>query len=316
MSELKNKEIVPWHDFVAGSLGGMAQVIVGQPMDTIKTRLQIEGPTGRFSGPMDCLRKTINNEGFLGLYKGMASPLIGVAAVNALLFAAYSNFKKMQEPYPGGPLTLGQIAIAGAGGGIVNAMLASPVEMLKIRMQAQYGAGSTVRYSGPVDCARQLIRDHGVRHGLMRGYWITIVREIPGYAGFYAGFEGMKRYLTPSGENPATYPLGLFSLMASGATGGVSYWFACYPLDMLKSLASIFTKLQCNQLSLCFAQIQNQPNPPKGAFYIVDAAKQVYKEGGIKPFFRGFSPTIIRAVPAAAATFTTYELVMRALSGL
>ena len=48
---------------------------------------------------------------------GMASPLFGVAAVNALLFAAYSNFKKLQEPYPGGPLTLNQIAIAGAGAG-------------------------------------------------------------------------------------------------------------------------------------------------------------------------------------------------------
>ena len=103
-------------------------------------------------------------------------------------------------------------------------------------MQAQYGSGSTLRYSGPVDCARQLIREHGIRHGLMRGYWISVIREIPGYAGFYAGFEGMKRYLTPKGENSATYPHGLFTLMASGATGGVSYWFACYPLDMLKSM--------------------------------------------------------------------------------
>ncbi|KAF8970736.1 hypothetical protein BGZ46_010411, partial [Entomortierella lignicola] len=296
MAELKQKEIVPWHDFVAGSLGGMAQVTVGQPMDTIKTRLQIEGHSGRFSGPMDCLRKTIHNEGFLGLYKGMASPLVGIAAVNALLFAAYSNFKKLQEPYPGGPLTLTQIGIAGAGAGIVNAVLASPVELLKIKMQAQYGAGSTVHYTGPVDCARQLIKEHGFRNGLMRGYWVTVVREIPAYAGFYAGFEGMKRFLTPKGEDPAVYQLGLLSLMASGATGGVSYWFACYPLDMLKSM------------------IQNQPNPPKGVFYIVDAAKDVYRRGGIKPFFRGFSPTIIRSVPAAAATFTTYELAMRALS--
>jgi len=47
----------------------------------------------------------------------MASPLVGVAAVNALLFAAYSNLKKIQEPYPGGPLTLTQIGIAGAGAG-------------------------------------------------------------------------------------------------------------------------------------------------------------------------------------------------------
>lgn len=102
-------------------------------------------------------------------------------------------------------------------------------------MQAQYGAGSTVRYSGPIDCARQLIKEHGFRHGLMRGYWITVIREIPGYAGFYAGFEGMKRYLTPQGFDPRTYQHGLLSLMASGASGGVAYWFACYPLDMLKS---------------------------------------------------------------------------------
>lgn len=49
---------------------------------------------------------------------GMASPLVGIAAVNALLFTAYSNLKKLQEPYPGGPLTLGQIGIAGAGAGM------------------------------------------------------------------------------------------------------------------------------------------------------------------------------------------------------
>lgn len=50
----------------------------------------------------------------------MASPLVGVAAVNALLFSAYSNLKKIQEPYPGAQLTLGQIGIAGAGAGKVD----------------------------------------------------------------------------------------------------------------------------------------------------------------------------------------------------
>lgn len=55
----------------------MAQVTVGQPMDTLKTRLQIEGPSGRFAGPMDCLRKTIHNEGFLGLYKGTTFRISG-----------------------------------------------------------------------------------------------------------------------------------------------------------------------------------------------------------------------------------------------
>lgn len=49
-------------------------------MDTIKTRLQIEGPNGRFVGPMDCLRKTVKNEGFLGLYKGTTLNLYGITS--------------------------------------------------------------------------------------------------------------------------------------------------------------------------------------------------------------------------------------------
>lgn len=123
--------------------------------------------------------------------------------------------------------------------GIVNSVLASPVELLKIRMQAQFGkAGTTTgtvkNYKGPFDVARQLVRDHGVRRGLFQGFWITVLREIPGYAGFYAGFEATKRSFVAPGQDPTT-----LQLMLSGAAGGVSYWTCCYPLDVIKSVVSM-----------------------------------------------------------------------------
>ncbi|CAG8545652.1 6491_t:CDS:2, partial [Scutellospora calospora] len=102
-----------WEDFVAGSFAGMAQVAVGQPLDTIKTRLQIE--TTRFKGPMDCFLQTVKKEGPFALYKGMASPLIGIGAVNALLFAAYSRLKEIQATPFVEQLELYKIAIAGGG---------------------------------------------------------------------------------------------------------------------------------------------------------------------------------------------------------
>jgi len=68
------------NDLIAGSAGGAVQVLVGQPLDTIKTRAQI-APKGMFKGPMDILGQTVRKEGFFALYKGMASPLIGIAAV-------------------------------------------------------------------------------------------------------------------------------------------------------------------------------------------------------------------------------------------
>lgn len=54
----------------------------------------------------------------------LASPLMGIAAVNSLLFAAYSTAKNLISPY--NDLTIAQIAAAGGIAGGVNAILASP----------------------------------------------------------------------------------------------------------------------------------------------------------------------------------------------
>lgn len=48
----------------------------------------------------------------------MASPLVGIGAVNALLFAAYSRLKAILATFPNEQLALYKIAIAGAGAGM------------------------------------------------------------------------------------------------------------------------------------------------------------------------------------------------------
>ena len=92
-------------------------------------------------GPMDILTPTLRHEGFFALYKGtfslrllrylcfilgvgMASPLMGIAGVNSLLFAAYGASKRLISPFP--HLSLKEIAAAGALAGAINAVLASP----------------------------------------------------------------------------------------------------------------------------------------------------------------------------------------------
>lgn len=57
-------------------------------------------------------------------YSGMASPLLGIAGVNSLLFAAYAASKRVVSPFP--DLSLQQIALAGSMAGAANAVLASP----------------------------------------------------------------------------------------------------------------------------------------------------------------------------------------------
>lgn len=72
-----------------------------------------------------------------GLFKGMASPLFGVAAVNALLFGAYGVFLDVQMQSSTNTPTLWQIFFAGCGSGFINSFVSTPMELVKIRLQNQ-----------------------------------------------------------------------------------------------------------------------------------------------------------------------------------
>jgi solute carrier family 25 carnitine/acylcarnitine transporter 20/29 len=48
----------------------------GHSFDTIKVRLQTS-PPDRFKGPLDCLLKSVRNEGVRSVYKGASPPLVG-----------------------------------------------------------------------------------------------------------------------------------------------------------------------------------------------------------------------------------------------
>ncbi|EKM81349.1 hypothetical protein AGABI1DRAFT_99375 [Agaricus bisporus var. burnettii JB137-S8] len=258
------------NELIAGSIGGAAQVLVGQPMDTIKTRAQTA------SSPMDILAQTMRKEGFFALYKGMLSPLIGIAGVNSLLFAAYGSSKRLISPYP--QLSLKEIAAAGAMAGAANTILSSPVEMFKVRMQAQYGAPTDKRLKVVV---RDMWRDWGFRQGIMRGFWVTLAREIPAYAGYanfshisIIGFEFSKRtFAKKYGDD-----IPVWALLASGSMGGIAYWLACYPLDVVKS------------------RVQLRAEPPQGSpiQYIIRELRAVVVEAG--------------SIPAAGSTFAAFEL--------
>ncbi|CBQ69293.1 conserved hypothetical protein [Sporisorium reilianum SRZ2] len=291
---------LPTVDLVAGSLAGAAQVMVGQPLDTVKVRTQIASP-GTYRGPMEVLTRTVSSEGVLALYKGMASPLLGIAAQNALLFTAFQLAKRAISPETQA-LSTAQIAAAGAVAGGVNSVFSSPVELFKIRMQAQITSSGAKKLS---TVAREVYERHGVRKGIMRGFWLTVLREIPAYAAFYTGFElaksTLRTHLPTRSTNDAT-TLPVWALMLSGSCGGVLNWLACYPLDVLKS-----------RIQLSDSPLPKGFGGPLLFRYISDEARRVYTREGARAFWVGLSPTLLRAVPAAAATFTTFELVKGAL---
>eukprot|EP00741_Cyanophora_paradoxa_P002367 tig00000601_g2293.t1 len=292
-----------WKDSLAGMLAGMGQLLVGHPFDTIKVRLQtqpapVPGQTPQFSGAMDCVRKTVSREGPLALYKGMGLPLASVGVFNSVLFSVFGQAKEALGDSTGASLSTHQIGLAGIAAGCAVTLVAGPTELVKARLQVQYGpaggAGSAPigdHYKGPMDCAVKVVRRDGPL-GLFRGFTPTLLREGLGNYFYFAAYETLKRALTPPGE---TKPGALGSMMAGGGAG-VAIWLVMYPADVVKS------KMQTD--------LAGEYRTTLGTFQTVLARE------GWRGMYRGFGPCVARAFPANAACFAVYEAASHALAGI
>lgn len=79
-------------DVVCGSVAGIVGKYIEYPFDTIKVRLQSQ-PNHlplRYTGPLDCFAKSLKQDGFLGIYRGISAPLVGAAVETSCLFFSVS----------------------------------------------------------------------------------------------------------------------------------------------------------------------------------------------------------------------------------
>lgn len=87
-----------WCELMSGGMGGAMGVFVGAPFDFVKVRLQSFGQA--YSGPFDCLRKSVRQEGLLAVYAGLFPPLVNSFILNAIMFGGYGHGQYMLENQP------------------------------------------------------------------------------------------------------------------------------------------------------------------------------------------------------------------------
>ncbi|RMD40420.1 hypothetical protein DV735_g4721, partial [Chaetothyriales sp. CBS 134920] len=292
-------------DFVAGGAGGVCAVIVGHPFDLVKVRLQT-AEKGVYSGALDCVRKTIAREGARrGLYAGVSAPLVGVTPMFAVSFWGYGVGKQLVEKVStvevknGVPqYTIGQISAAGFFSAIPMTLITAPFERVKVLLQIQgqkeLKPGEQPKYKNGLDVVRQLYAEGGIR-SVFRGSAMTLARDGPGSAAYFAVYESVKRALSPKdADGNSTGELSLGAVMTAGGAAGIAMWIPVFPVDTVKS------------------RLQSAEGNPT----LTGTVRQLYKAGGIKAFFPGFGPALARAVPANAATFLGVELAHKAMNQL
>lgn len=279
-------------EFVAGCMGGFAQVMIGQPFDIVKVRLQTQKPgETTYTGAVDCFKKIIQNEGGVkSLWRGSLPPLIGVGAATSIQFGVNENTKAvMQEITKTKDLSMFHLAICGAIAGLANSVVSTSAEHIRIRMQSQ-GTMANPPYSSSIDCAKKIFNQYGFK-GVYKGGIATLWREAFAYATYFSVYDWTLRK-SSAGEKPS-----ILKICCSGALAGVCFWTVVFPIDVVK------TKIQTD----------NFANPQyKG---VIDCFSQTYKSQGLGGFWRGYIPCLMRAVPANMGTFLVYEMTLGLLKG-
>ncbi|CAD5227207.1 unnamed protein product [Bursaphelenchus xylophilus] len=277
--------------FLAGGVGGSFTVMVGHPFDTVKVRLQTmptpkTGEKPLYGGTLDCFKTTIAKDGITGLYKGMAAPLVGVSPLFALFFGGCAIGRWLQPKKAGqDDYTFIQNANAGAFAGVLTTVVMVPGERIKCLLQVQ-SSGGPQKYSGPLDVAKQLYKEGGIR-SIYRGTAATLMRDVPASAAYLSVYEYLKRLFAGEGNKDKLTPT---ATLLAGGFAGIANWSVCIPADVLKS------RLQ---------------TAPEGKYNgIRDVFKEVIKTEGPAGLFRGFTPVMLRAFPANAACFFGVELTL------
>jgi solute carrier family 25 carnitine/acylcarnitine transporter 20/29 len=199
-------------DFWAGYVSGAAGIIIGNPLDLIKTRLQAgkhtqhaeatstsvatpQGFRGNFENAGTLVRGEQRSPKFreyLKVWKGVKDwryfssigatvPILTYGALNALLFVTYNRTLALLHPSPQDPTIpytatdLSKIFLAGATGGLASFVVSAPTELIKCRAQVSTSSNTT-----SWTIVRDVWRKEGIR-GLYYGGGITSLRDAVGY---------------------------------------------------------------------------------------------------------------------------------------
>ncbi|WVO19986.1 uncharacterized protein IAS62_001276 [Cryptococcus decagattii] len=152
--------------FAGGSAGG-CQVVVTNPLEIIKIRLQMAGEITRAEGGTAVPRgafHVIKQLGLIGLYKGATACFARDIPFSMIYFTAYAHLKKdvFNEGHHGKVLSFGELLAAAGIAGMPAAYLTTPADVVKTRLQSQARAGQTV-YKGIVDGLSKIFREEGLR---------------------------------------------------------------------------------------------------------------------------------------------------------
>jgi solute carrier family 25 carnitine/acylcarnitine transporter 20/29 len=270
-------------ELLHGAIAGLSIVFISHPIDTLKTRRQVE--TFLYK---DMIRKMIKNEGIMSFYKGVLSPLVSMPLFKAIIYSSYNLcLTSLNDHNIFRDNVNMQVAISGTFSGFITSFICGPTELFKVKMQVQKGMKNRV-YTGYWDIFSKIWRVSGYRC-IFQGQWATILRDGIGYPINFWMYDYMARYFGNGDKKNATY----FHLFIAGMVSGGMSWLPVYPFDVVKSQINSYVLKER-------VKVFNN-------FQVWKMLRRIHARDGVKGLYHGFGIYFVRAFPANGLAFAVWS---------
>ncbi|MCJ1395250.1 hypothetical protein MMC18_008134 [Xylographa bjoerkii] len=285
----KNSISPPLIESIAGFTAGVTTTFVVQPLDVIKTRLQVDrASNARLGSSSRIVQRIFRDEGgFLALYRGLSPNLIGNSVSWALYFLWYDQIKHGLLAYHGirQGLSYYDYFLASGTAGILTAICTNPIWVIKTRMLST-SAKHPGAYTSIWDGTRRIYQVDGLS-GFYRGLVPSLFGVSHGALQFMA-YEQMKKW---RGTHGSAEQQQQYSNLDFLIFSGLSKTFAgtlTYPYQVIRA------RLQTYDADQTYKSAR-------------DVVRQVWKQEGISGFYKGLGPNLFRVVPSSCVMFLMYE---------
>lgn len=351
MSNNKQKSS-PAINLIAGGTAGLFEALCCHPLDTIKVRMQIfrrtnskEHPGTKPPGFIKTGRTIYHNEGFLALYKGLGAVVIGIIPKMAIRFSSYEWYRTLLADKQTGKVSTGNTFIAGLMAGVTEAvMVVNPMEVVKIRLQAQHlaepalkvaknvvataatpnGATANIVASTTVSATATATASASAsaastsagataapkyRNAVHAAY--TIVKE-EGFGALYRGVSlTAARQATNQGANFTVYSKLKEFLQRFHGTDSLPSWETSL-IGLISGAIGPFSNAPLDTIKTRLQKdktVKSAGEKTSSWKRIASIGSTLIKEEGVAALYKGITPRVMRVAPGQAVTFTVYEFV-------
>lgn len=280
-----------------------------------------------FNSTLDGLRKIARNEGLSTLWRGLSPTLAMAVPANVIYFAGYDWLRTSKNS----PVTanVGDAyapLIAGSAARIMAAMVVSPIEMFRTRMQASHpeAASPTGVFKDTLAGVQDMVKTEGYR-SLWRGLSLTLWRDVPFSAFYWWGYEYGREALHDARErrraqDPTTRPRSrsiseldhrtvLTDSFIAGASAGAIAAFGTTPFDVGKTRQQTARHSHKSANGAPSGVRPEDRSMPRFLWHI-------FKTEGTAGLFKGWAARCLKVAPACAIMISSYEIGKKMAGGI